>query len=141
MTMKRISFFLIIMLVLAACSPQKRVARLVKKYNLPTVTEYVTDTVITPERVLVDTVVISGSDTIVIEDTAFITEIVKLTDTTYIVTTRIKADTVVKQVPVTKYVVQEKDSSRSIGVMGLVILLWALGAVVFIIVFLFKMLR
>ena len=136
MTMKRISFFLIIMLVLAACSPQKRVARLVKKYNLPTVTEYVTDTVITPERVLVDTVVISGSDTIVIEDTAFITEIVKLTDTTYIVTTRIKADTVVKQVPVTKYVVQEKDSSRSIGVMGLVILLWALGAVVFIIVFL-----
>lgn len=138
--MKRISFFLIIILVLAACSPQQRVARLVKKYNLPTVTEYVMDTVIMPERVRTDTVVLSD-DTVVIEDTAFITEIVKLTDTTYIVTTRIKADTVVKPVPVTKYVVQEKDSSRSIGVMGLVILLWALGAVVFIIVFLFKMLR
>ena len=121
MTMKRISFFLIIMLVLAACSPQERVARIVKKYNLPPVTEYVTDTV-------------------VIEDTAFVTEIVRLTDTSYIVTTRIKADTVIKQVPVTKYVVQEKDRSRSIGVMGLFLLLWALGAVAFILVYLFKML-
>jgi bifunctional N-acetylglucosamine-1-phosphate-uridyltransferase/glucosamine-1-phosphate-acetyltransferase GlmU-like protein len=128
------------MLVLAACSPQQRVARIVKKYNLPTVTEYVTDTVIMPERVRTDTVVLSG-DTVVIEDTAFITEIVQLNDTTYIVTTRIQADTVVKQVPVTKYVVQDNDSSRGIGIGGFCILLWALCSVAFIVGCLIKMLR
>jgi len=139
--MKRISFFLIIMLVLAACSPQERVARIVKKYNLPTVTEYVTDTVIMPERVFVDTVVISGKDTVIIKDTSVITEIVQLNDTTYIVTTRIQADTVVKQVPVTKYVVQDNDSSRGIGIGGFCILLWALCSVAFIVGCLIKMLR
>lgn len=139
--MKRISFFLIIMLVLAACSPQERVARIVKKYNLPTVTEYVTDTVIMPERVFVDTVVISGKDTVIIKDTSVITEIVQLNDTTYIVTTRIKADTVVKQVPVTKYVVQDNDSSRGIGIGGFCLLLWALCSVAFIVGCLIKMLR
>lgn len=97
----------ILLCVLTACSPQKRVARIVKKYNLPTVTEYVSDTVVIPERVRTDTVVMRG-DPVVINDSVFVTEFVPINDTTYIVTTRVKADTVVRKIPVEKYVVQEK---------------------------------
>ena len=97
----------ILLCVLTACSPQKRVARIVKKYNLPTVTESVSDTVVIPERVRTDTVVMRG-DPVVINDSVFVTEFVPINDTTYIVTTRVKADTVVRKIPVEKYVVQEK---------------------------------
>lgn len=97
----------ILLCVLTACSPQQRVARIVKKYNLPTVTEYVSDTVVIPERVRTDTVVMRG-DPVVINDSVFVTEFVPINDTTYIVTTRVKADTVVRKIPVEKYVVQEK---------------------------------
>ena len=98
---------LLCVVLAAGCSPQERVARIVKKYNLPTVTEYVTDTVIMPERVRTDTVVMRG-DPVVINDSIFITEFVPINDTTFIVTTKIKADTIVRKVPVEKYVVQEK---------------------------------
>lgn len=99
--------FFVLLCVLAGCSPQKRVARIVKKYNLPTVTEYVTDTVISPERVRTDTIVMIG-DPVVIDDSVFVTELVPVNDTTFIVTTKIKADTVIRKIPVEKYMVQEK---------------------------------
>lgn len=99
--------FFILLCVLAGCSPQKRVARIVKKYNLPTVTEYVTDTVIFPERVRTDTIVMIG-DPVVIDDSVFVTELVPVNDTTFIVTTKIRADTVIREIPVEKYIVQEK---------------------------------
>lgn len=98
---------ILLCVVLAGCSPQERVARIVKKYNLPTVTEYVTDTVISPERVRTDTIVMIG-DPVVIDDSVFVTELVPVNDTTFIVTTKIKADTVIRKIPVEKYMVQEK---------------------------------
>lgn len=108
--MKRIGFGLVLLLLLTACSPEKRVARLVEKYHLPTVTEYVTDTVILPERVHTDTVVMHA-DPVIIEDSVLVVEIVPVNDTVFIVNTRIKADTIVKSVPVTKYVVSDQQRS------------------------------
>lgn len=122
----------ILLCVFAACSPQKRVARIVKKYNLPTVTEYVSDTVFVPERVRTDTVIMRG-DPVVINDTAFITELVPVNDTTYIVRTTIKADTIIKRVPVQKYVLQDKVKN-SVGLEILktvVFFIFALGLFVF----------
>ena len=112
--MKRLFvIYFILLCVLTACSPQQRVARIVKKYNLPTVTEYVSDTVVIPARVRTDTVILRG-EPVLIEDTAFITELVPVNDTTYIVKTTIKADTIIKQVPVSKYVVKDNTKTTSI---------------------------
>ena len=118
--MKRIGFGLVLLLLLTACSPEKRVARLVEKYHLPAVTEYVTDTVILPERVHTDTVVMHA-DPVIIEDSVLVVEIVPVNDTVFIVNTRIKADTIVKSVPVTKYVVSDKSGSRKPLVVLLVV--------------------
>lgn len=101
-------FILLCVLVVLGCSPQARVARIAKKYNLPTVKEYVTDTVIMPERVRTDTVILHG-EPVVINDSVFVTEFVPINDTTFIVTTRIKSDTVIRKIPVEKYVVQDKE--------------------------------
>ncbi len=102
-------FFILLCVLLTACNPQKRVARIVKKYNLPAVTEYVSDTVVIPSRVRTDTVIMHG-EPIIINDTAFITELVPVDDTMYIVRTTIKPDTIIKNVPVKKYVVKDKIS-------------------------------
>lgn len=100
-------FSILLCVLLTACNPQKRVARIVKKYNLPAVTEYVSDTVVIPSRVRTDTVIMHG-EPIIINDTAFITELVPVDDTMYIVRTTIKPDTIIKNVPVKKYVVKDK---------------------------------
>ena len=109
--MKRVLGFGLILLLLTACSPEKRVARIVAKYHLPTVTEYVTDTVILPERVRTDTVVMHAAP-VVIEDSVLVVEIVPVNDTVFVVNTKIKADTIIKSVPVTKYVVESKPDKR-----------------------------
>ena len=124
--MKRLFVISFILLcVLTACSPQERVARIVKKYNLPTVTEYVSDTVVIPARVRTDTVVLRG-EPVLIEDTAFITELVPVNDTTYIVKTTIKADTIIKKVPVSKYVVQ--DIKKAVSIVEWIWIIFALIA-------------
>ena len=94
------------LVLLASCSPEKRVARIAKRYNLQTVTEYVTDTVIIPARVRTDTVMMYNERPVVIDDEKFTTEIVRVTDTVFVVKTTLKPDTIVKSVPVEKYVIQ-----------------------------------
>ena len=134
--MKRLFvIYFILLCVLTACSPQQRVARIVKKYNLPTVTEYVSDTVVIPARVRTDTVVLRG-EPVLIEDTAFITELVPVNDTTYIVKTTIKADTIIKKVPVSKYVVQDIKKTVSI-----VEWIWIISALIAYIVLGFFVIR
>ena len=74
---------------------------------------FLPDTVVIPARVRTDTVILRG-EPVLIEDTAFITELVPVNDTTYIVKTTIKADTIIKQVPVSKYVVKDNTKTTSI---------------------------
>lgn len=118
--MKRIGFGLVLFLLLTACSPEQRVARLVAKYHLPAVTEYVTDTVVLPERVRTDTVVMHA-DPVIIEDSVMVVEIVPVNDTVFIVNTKIKADTIIKSVPVTKYVVESTPDKKKPLVVFLVV--------------------
>lgn len=118
--MKRIGFGLVLLLLLTACSPEQRVARLVAKYHLPSVTEYVNDTVILPERVRTDTVVLT--DPVIIEDSVLVVEIVPVNDTVFIVNTKIKSDTIIKSVPVTKYVVEDSRVKGNKEILGYVLI-------------------
>ena len=132
--MKRIcSIFFIMLVLLASCSPEKRVARIAKRYNLQTVTEYVTDTVIIPARVRTDTVMMYNERPVVIDDEKFTTEIVRVTDTVFVVKTTLKPDTIVKSVPVEKYVIQEKvKSSVGLEIFKIVVFFFfALGLFIF----------
>lgn len=121
------------LVLLASCSPEKRVARIAKRYNLQTVTEYVTDTVIIPARVRTDTVMMYNERPVVIDDEKFTTEIVRVTDTVFVVKTTLKPDTIVKSVPVEKYVIQEKvKSSVGLEIFKIVVFFFfALGLFIF----------
>ncbi len=130
---------ILLCVVLAGCSPQERVARIVKKYNLPTVTEYVTDTVIMPERVRTDTVVMRG-EPVVINDSIFFTEFVPINDTTFVVKTKIKADTIIRKVPVEKYVVQEKVTKAN-KFFEIFLFLEVVACLIFLAVMISKMLK
>lgn len=78
-----------------------------------------------PSRVRTDTVVLRG-EPVLIEDTAFITELVPVNDTTYIVKTTIKADTIIKKVPVSKYVAQ--DIKKTVSIVEWIWIIFALIA-------------
>lgn len=106
--MKNIFLLASCFLLLASCSPQKRIARIAKKYNL-TQTEQVTvnDTVTVPGDTLWF-IVPAERDTVIVTETATI-ETVRDGEIIHVKVTT-PPDTIIKtvKVPMEKIVVQEK---------------------------------
>ena len=106
--MKNIFLLASCFLLLASCSPKKRIARIAKKYNLTqTETVVVADTVAIPGDTLWFTVP-AERDTVIVTETATI-ETVRDGEIIHVKVTT-PPDTIIKtvKVPVEKIVVQEK---------------------------------
>ena len=127
--MKKILFCIGIFVLLIACSPQKRIARIAQKYNLTYL-----DTI-----TLYDTTIINGfdtcyiaakADTINIHDTInnIDYQIIERNDTIFLHVNQ-KEDTIteIKYIPTEKIVVEQKDNAKKYLLIGFFVLA-AMGA-------------